>query len=376
MMPPQPMIPRRIVAGWFGGEPVDGPECRSGREQGRGLRGPLDEHAPRRFRIHPTLRAGRRSAREVRTDDRTIHTRGTDRLATPVQRLFNRSGVLNDTGRWRARQRCRSGVDGQPADLGHCRRLGEVVPQGVVDGFLATVEACHVGGLRPPGGWTSERPGRSSSRSSGTPTDRTRAFGTRITTTFARPKDDLLPVVDQAFSALILDLEQRGLLDETLVLVISEHGRTPLIDRKARGEAATTGRVPIPRSMPAAAWVEATESVDSSTRLRLAFHFEFGLGVQRQRPPVSARKPMASWWQINWASSRWSGVCKNGCPFRLAVENVCEGDSTSTESEPQCRFRAESRLNTEGRSRAGSASTEASSLAWRPAAVSFVITLR
>ena len=52
---------------------------------------------------------------------------------------------------------------------------------------------------------------------------------------FARLKDYLLPVFDQAFSALILDLEQRGLLDETLVLVISEHGRTPLIDRKAPG---------------------------------------------------------------------------------------------------------------------------------------------
>ena len=35
---------------------------------------------------------------------------------------------------------------------------------------------------------------------------------------FARLKDFLLPVFDQAFSALILDLEQRGLLDETLVL--------------------------------------------------------------------------------------------------------------------------------------------------------------
>ena len=52
---------------------------------------------------------------------------------------------------------------------------------------------------------------------------------------FPRLKEFLLPVFDQAFSALILDLEQRGLLDETLVLVISEHGRTPLIDRKAAG---------------------------------------------------------------------------------------------------------------------------------------------
>lgn len=52
---------------------------------------------------------------------------------------------------------------------------------------------------------------------------------------FARLKDFLLPVFDRAFTALILDLEQRGLLDETLVLVISEHGRTPEIDNKPRG---------------------------------------------------------------------------------------------------------------------------------------------
>ena len=52
---------------------------------------------------------------------------------------------------------------------------------------------------------------------------------------FARLKDFLLPVFDQTFSALILDLEQRGLLDETLVLVLSEHGRTPKIDSKAQG---------------------------------------------------------------------------------------------------------------------------------------------
>src|SRR5436305_97959 len=52
---------------------------------------------------------------------------------------------------------------------------------------------------------------------------------------FARLKDFLLPVFDQTFTALILDLEQRGLLDETLVLVLSEHGRTPQIDNKPRG---------------------------------------------------------------------------------------------------------------------------------------------
>lgn len=52
---------------------------------------------------------------------------------------------------------------------------------------------------------------------------------------YGRLKNFLLPVFDHTFSALILDLEQRGMLDETLVLVISEHGRTPKIDAKPQG---------------------------------------------------------------------------------------------------------------------------------------------
>ncbi len=52
---------------------------------------------------------------------------------------------------------------------------------------------------------------------------------------FPRLKDYLLPVFDQTFPALIRDLEQRGLLDETLVLCLSEHGRTPQIDSKPKG---------------------------------------------------------------------------------------------------------------------------------------------
>jgi hypothetical protein len=52
---------------------------------------------------------------------------------------------------------------------------------------------------------------------------------------YPRLKEYLLPGMDSAFSALILDLEQRGLLDETLVLWMSEHGRTPQIDSKPKG---------------------------------------------------------------------------------------------------------------------------------------------
>jgi hypothetical protein len=43
----------------------------------------------------------------------------------------------------------------------------------------------------------------------------------------------LLPPADQALSALVEDLEARGLLDGTLVLALGEFGRTPRINRSA-----------------------------------------------------------------------------------------------------------------------------------------------
>jgi len=52
---------------------------------------------------------------------------------------------------------------------------------------------------------------------------------------FSRLQDELLPGFDAAVSTLILDLESRGLLDETLVLCLTEHGRTPRINRHDRG---------------------------------------------------------------------------------------------------------------------------------------------
>ncbi|REK09841.1 MAG: DUF1501 domain-containing protein [Planctomycetota bacterium] len=47
---------------------------------------------------------------------------------------------------------------------------------------------------------------------------------------FGRLKDDLLPPCDMAFSALVEDLHQRGLLDSTLVIMLGEFGRTPKIN--------------------------------------------------------------------------------------------------------------------------------------------------
>ena len=52
---------------------------------------------------------------------------------------------------------------------------------------------------------------------------------------FHRLDTRLLPGFDTAFSSLILDLESRGLLDETLVVWMSEHGRTPRLNKNKGG---------------------------------------------------------------------------------------------------------------------------------------------
>jgi len=52
---------------------------------------------------------------------------------------------------------------------------------------------------------------------------------------FTRMGNELLPAFDAAMSRLLEDLEDRGLLDETLVMCLSEHGRTPKIDNLNRG---------------------------------------------------------------------------------------------------------------------------------------------
>lgn len=49
---------------------------------------------------------------------------------------------------------------------------------------------------------------------------------------FVDLKDRLMPVADKAFSTLLDDLKERGLLDETLVIWTGEFGRTPRIGQR------------------------------------------------------------------------------------------------------------------------------------------------
>jgi hypothetical protein len=50
-----------------------------------------------------------------------------------------------------------------------------------------------------------------------------------------RLRDELLPGFDRAYSALLTDLQERGLLGETLVVCVSEHGRTPRLNNEPGG---------------------------------------------------------------------------------------------------------------------------------------------
>lgn len=52
---------------------------------------------------------------------------------------------------------------------------------------------------------------------------------------WSKLKNDLLPPADRGFAALVEDLDQRGLLESTLVVGMGEFGRTPLIDTRLTG---------------------------------------------------------------------------------------------------------------------------------------------
>ncbi len=54
--------------------------------------------------------------------------------------------------------------------------------------------------------------------------------GTKPFTSIEGMRDIVAPMYDQAYSALLEDLDQRGLLDDTLVCNLSEFGRTPRIN--------------------------------------------------------------------------------------------------------------------------------------------------
>src|SRR5262245_61103135 len=77
---------------------------------------------------------------------------------------------------------------------------------------------------------------------------------------YPRLREYLLPGFDLAYSALIDDLDRRGLLHETLVLCLSEHAAHRGLTHVRAAPAGTTGRASIPPCWPAAAWPAAASS--------------------------------------------------------------------------------------------------------------------
>jgi uncharacterized protein (DUF1501 family) len=85
---------------------------------------------------------------------------------------------------------------------------------------------------------------------------------------FPRLRESLLPPLDQAVSALLDDLSVRGLLEETLVVMLGEFGRTPRISRLTPD--AVPGRDHWPAVFPAVfagAGVEGGQLIGKSDRL-------------------------------------------------------------------------------------------------------------
>lgn len=116
---------------------------------------------------------------------------------------------------------------------------------------------------------------------------------------FNRLKTDLLPQLDQATAALLQDLEQRGLLDETLVVVQSEFGRSPQINNEAgrdhwteaysvmlAGAGVARGRV-LGRTTPRGE--EPAERPVAHTELLATVYHQLGIDYQGTLPDTQGR---------------------------------------------------------------------------------------
>jgi uncharacterized protein (DUF1501 family) len=135
------------------------------------------------------------------------------------------------------------------------------------------------------------------------------ANGSDLDSTLEDYRDVLCPMLDQAVSALLDDLADRGLLEQTLVLCMGEFGRTPKINNRGgrdhwpscwsgllAGGPIQPGRVigvsdphgvePADRPVHAseiAATVSHALGIDVNARLR---------GVDGERRPIAAAKPI------------------------------------------------------------------------------------
>lgn len=156
----------------------------------------ISEHLPRTARLAGTLTILRSMCSNETNHERAAHYLETGRRLSPglaVPRLaFAPAG---DSGLWREPASVRDSYGDTPLGRG-CLRARRMVEAGAR--FVSAGES--------------------------------RLEYDTHTENFRRLKENLLPEFDRAFSALLTDLDGRGLLETTLVVAMGEFGRTPRIN--------------------------------------------------------------------------------------------------------------------------------------------------
>jgi len=127
---------------------------------------------------------------------------------------------------------------------------------------------------------------------------------------FSMLRDRLLPPFDRGISALLLDLEQRGLLDDTLVVVGGEFGRTPRVNSGA-------GRDHWP-------WVYTTFFAGAGTRGGAVFGSSDRYGAYASSNPVSPGDLAATIYHCLGLNPQAELHDRLGRPYSLATGSVIE----------------------------------------------------
>jgi uncharacterized protein (DUF1501 family) len=121
---------------------------------------------------------------------------------------------------------------------------------------------------------------------------------------FPTLQNDRLPVMDQAMSALIDDLQQRGLLDGTAILWMGEFGRTPRINGDAGRDH----------------WARAWSVVLGGAGLRggISVGQTNADGTQVESTPYTSQDIMATVCQALGISLETTFTSRNGRPMKIA----------------------------------------------------------
>jgi uncharacterized protein (DUF1501 family) len=121
---------------------------------------------------------------------------------------------------------------------------------------------------------------------------------------FPTLQNDRLPIMDKAMSALVEDLNQRGLLADTVVLWMGEFGRTPRINGDAGRDH----------------WARAWSVVLGGGGLRggIAVGATDAEGTQLESEPYSSQDIMATVCQALGISLETSFTSRNGRPMKIA----------------------------------------------------------